>query len=262
MLSVWDAVGAPDLPKLTSNVGRRRGSYPARSLSEEQLGERVVPPLLDLVGTPAVVARRRAEALERDDYPEDRHPPLDVDSRTPHAGGPGGEGAAALVVATSTALVVRRSQLGILAPPLRQDAKHVTGTLVEPTIETDEGAQLPDGVAGPLVKLRDRSSDVGALLRSVDQRVRQPGLGAVDAVDGGLGDTCPLRHRPDTGPRPTLLQESGTSRGGDEFARALCLVLAQLGTVSAGGAHENHCTGSLIPSIFTEHCLNESSITQ
>jgi hypothetical protein len=48
--------------------------------------------------------------------------------------------------------------------------QHVAGTLVEPPVEADEGAELPDRVAGSFLQLRDRLLDVGALLRSVDQR--------------------------------------------------------------------------------------------
>ncbi len=72
--------------------GRLLDPPPRRAdLDQELLDERLSPPVLDLVGTPAVLPRRRAVALERDHEREDRDRPVHVDARTPHLRRPGGE---------------------------------------------------------------------------------------------------------------------------------------------------------------------------
>ena len=59
---------------------------------------------------------------------------------------------------------------------LGDDPKHVTTELEEPPVEGDEGTQLRDRVPGVVLQLCDRPADVGALLRRVDQRAREPAL--------------------------------------------------------------------------------------
>src|SRR4051812_10083995 len=100
----------------------------------------------------------------------------------------------------------------MLASTLAQDPDHVTTVLVQTPIERDEGAQLLDRVADPVLELLDGAVDVRALLGGVDERARQPRLAAVDAVDRGLGDPGGLRHRADGGSRPSLVEEAGARR--------------------------------------------------
>ena len=197
-----------------------------------------MPPRAHLVRAPPELAGRRVEALERDQGCVDGDGPLGIHSGPPGGGRPGGEDPPALAGAALPALVVRRPQLRVLPPTLAEDPDDVAPVLEEAAVEVDEGPQLPGRVAGSFLQLRDGLLDVGALLGGVDQRARQPRLAAVDAVDGGLGDAGPLRDGADAGAGPALLQEAGAGRRGDQLSGALGLLLAQLGPVGAGGAHE------------------------
>lgn len=51
----------------------------------------------------------------------------------------------------------------MLSTALGQDPE-LAGTLVQPTVEADEGAQLPDRVVGSRTEFCDRLPNVGALL--------------------------------------------------------------------------------------------------
>ena len=137
---------------------------------------------------------------------------LQVDTGAPHAGRPGREDLAPLRVAAPPALDVGVPELGVLAPRLGDHPEDVAAELEEPPVEGDEGPELPAGSPARSCELGHGLVDVRALLGGVDQRVRQPGLVAVDAVDGGLGDAGALRDRADAGAGPAPLEEAGAGR--------------------------------------------------
>ena len=79
----------------------------------------------------------------------------------------------------------------MLPTALGQYPDDIAAALVQTPVEPDEGAKLSGRVAGLFPQLGYGPRHVGAPLCSVDEGARQPCLGPVDVVDGGLGHPGP-----------------------------------------------------------------------
>src|SRR4029079_3539454 len=100
-----------------------------RGSAEEELGEGLDPPLLDLVDGPATLARRDVERLDRAHHRVDVERSVQRDTVTQHVARPGREHPASARVTACPPLLLRRRESGLVAPSLAREAQAIPAAL-------------------------------------------------------------------------------------------------------------------------------------